>query len=199
MPTWIISFAINHDLLIYVLLVVLACAEGPLLSVLCGVILRLGYLHFLPVYGALMLGDLIGDAIWYRIGWRYGHHFVTRYGSRFGITEEKVEKMTRLFHRYKYYVLFISKISNGFGFALVTLMTAGLVRIPFGKYLTVNLVGQFVWSGMLIAVGYYFSAAYIQIDSWAGRASLVAGGIIIVIVVYRFWRVLRARAEKLEA
>jgi len=199
MPQWIITFAINHDWLIYGLIVVLACAEGPILSVCFGVILQLGYLYFIPVYAALMMGDLVGDVIWYWIGHRYGHRFIARFGHKFGIDEDKVYRVTRLFHRYKYYVLFISKISNGFGFALVTLMTAGMVRIPFGKYLTVNLVGQFIWSGMLLAVGYYFSNAFAQIDSWFGRIGLIAGVGVAAFIVYHYWKQLRIKAEKLGA
>ena len=198
MLQWTIGFALDHNLLIYFLIIILACAEGPILSVVFGVLLRLGYLHFIPIYACLMLGDLIGDGIWYRIGRVYGHGFIARWGKYFDVTEEKVGKMTRLFHKYKHAVLFISKISNGFGFSLVTLMTAGVVRIPFGEYLSVNLLGQFVWTGILLAVGYFFSSAYIQVNNWAGRISLIVGIVLVCFALFRYVQYLRKRAEEIE-
>jgi len=47
MLQWTIGFALDHNLLIYFLIIILACAEGPILSVVFGVLLRLGYLHFI--------------------------------------------------------------------------------------------------------------------------------------------------------
>jgi len=144
-----------------------------------------------------MLGDLIGDAGWYYVGRRYGHVFVTRYGKYFNVTESGVERMTRLFHRYKNSVLFLSKISNGFGFALVTLTTAGMVRIPFGRYMLVNLMGQLIWTGFLLDAGYFFTHLCVTVNSVVGRMSLVAAGAILAAIGYRYWKYLRGRAERL--
>ncbi|MFA6432336.1 MAG: DedA family protein [Candidatus Paceibacterota bacterium] len=197
MLQWIVGFALEHNLLIYLLIIFLAFLQGPLLAVIFGVLLRLGYLHYIPIYIALMVGDLVGDTIWYHVGRIYGHRFVARFGKYFGITEHKIEIMTTLFHRYKNYVLFLSKITNGFGFAIVTLMTAGMVRIPFKMYLFVNLLGQFIWTGTLLAAGFYFSEAYIKIDRWDGQVSLVVGGIIALVAIYRYWLYLKGRVERI--
>jgi membrane protein DedA with SNARE-associated domain len=198
MQSWLIGFATNHDLLIYALLVVLACAEGPWLSLICGIVLRLGFLDFWLVYGTLMLGDLLGDMIWYWIGRRWGLNFVRRWGKYFSITETGVAKVEEVFNKYKHSILFVSKISNGFGFALVTLITAGLVRIPFGRYMSVNLAGQFIWSGMLIAVGYYFSQLYLQFDNILGRVSIVAGFVVLVAMFLGYRKYMRSKIEKLD-
>lgn len=136
MLQWTVDFALQHNLLIYLLIIVLAFFQGPLLAVIFGIILRLGYLHVLPIYVALMVGDLVGDTIWYHVGRLYGHRFVGRFGKYFGVTDHNIGIVTELFHRYKNYVLFLSKISNGFGFAIVILLTAGMVKIPFKMYLS---------------------------------------------------------------
>ena len=141
---WLVTFGATHEYLVYAMIIFLACAEGPSLSLMAGVVIRLGDFRFFPVYMSLMLGDLIGDTAWYYIGRRYGSRFVDKYGKYFNFTASDVELITRLFHRYKHSVLFLSKISNGFGFALVTLITAGMVRIPLNRYMLVNLFGQFI-------------------------------------------------------
>ena len=194
---WIMTFGLTHEYLVYAMITFLACAEGPWLSLILGVFIRLGDFSFFPVYMCLMLGDLIGDAGWYFMGRRYGNLFVARYGKYFKVTASGVERMTRLFHCYKHSVLFLSKISNGFGFAIVTLMTAGMVRIPFGRFIVINLLGQFIWTGLLLGIGYFFSHLFITVNSVLGRMSLVAAAVVLATMGYRFWKYLRGRIEQL--
>lgn len=190
-----IDLSTNHVYLVYSILIILGFLEGPFLSLICGVLLRLGHLFVVPVYVSLMIGDLIGDALWYYLGFRFGHKFVKRYGEYFSITEERVEKVTQIFHKYKKPILFISKISNGFGFALVTLFTAGMVRIPFGFYMFVNGFAQLVWTGMLLGVGYYFSNLYLTIDSVFGKVSIIAFGILVIVAFLGFRRYLQNKIK----
>jgi membrane protein DedA with SNARE-associated domain len=191
MQEFLLTLSANHIYLVYFLIIILACAEGPMLSVLCGILIKAGLFDFLPVYFALMFGDLIGDTIWYEIGRHLGHPFIARFGKYFGITEEKVTRATEIFHKHKNRILLISKITNGFGLALVTLVTAGMVRIPFGRYITLNLIGQFVWTGILISAGYFFGNFYAQIERFMGKANaviIVAVAAVIVFYLYKYIR-----------
>jgi len=194
---WIVTFANTHDYLVYIAIAVIACAEGPWISLILGVVLRLGFLYFWPIYLALMFGDLVGDVIWYYIGKRYGHSFITKHGHRFNITEEAVSRLTRLFHKHKHFVLFLSKISNGMGFALVTLMTAGMIKIPFGRYILVNAVGQLVWTGFLIGTGFFFSNLYVTVDNVLGKISITAGIIVIAFLGFRYYKYLKNKSQNL--
>jgi membrane protein DedA with SNARE-associated domain len=195
--TWFVQFGATHDYLIYLAIVVIACLEGPWISLILGVLLRLGFFYFWPIYLSLMIGDLIGDVIWYYIGRRYGHSFIGKHGHRFSITQEGVERMTRLFHKHKHMVLFLSKISNGLGFAIVTLMTAGMIRIPFRRYIIINILGQLIWTGFLLGVGYFFSNLYITVDNVLGKMSITAAIIILALLGYRFCKQLRKKAQNL--
>ncbi len=183
MQEWLIHVSSNHEFTIYFLIIILASIEGPILAMLFGVLIKLGYFSFLPIYVALMLGDLFGDTAWYLVGRRFGYGFVGKFGKYINVDKYKIEKLDKVFHKYKHYILFISKISNGFGLSLVTLITAGMVRIPFWKYLSVNLVGQFIWSGLLISIGYFFSNLYIQVDTWMSRVGVI---ILFLFVIYLF-------------
>ncbi len=194
---WIVAFGATHDYLVYILIAIIACAEGPWISLVLGVILRLGFLYFWPIYIALMLGDLVGDVIWYYIGRRYGYSFIHKHGHRFNITEEAVARLTHLFHKHKHVVLFLSKISNGLGFAIVTLMTAGMIKIPFGRYIIVNVFGQLVWTGFLIGVGYFFSTLYITVNNVLGKISITAGIILVAFLGYRYYKFLKNKAINL--
>jgi membrane-associated protein len=197
MQEFLISLSSDHSYIVYALIIILACAEGPILSMIFGVLIKLGFFSFLPIYVALMVGDLLGDVIWYYIGRRWGHRFVARFGKYFSVTEAGIARVTAIFHRYKHRILFLSKISNGLGFAIVTLITAGLSRIPFWKYLTTNLIGQFVWTGILLAIGYFFGNLYQQVDTWFGRASVAALFVVVFFAFMGYKKYLRVKAEGL--
>jgi membrane protein DedA with SNARE-associated domain len=162
-----------------------------------GVLIKLGYFSFAPVYTALMLGELLGDTVWYAFGYYWGYGVVRRLGKYISIKEHHINEVVHLFHKYHAKILIISKITNGFGFSFVTLLTAGIAKIPFFKFLSLNLIGQFIWSGILIAVGYYFSHAYLQINDILGRVTLIILFIVLIAAFLGFIKYLRTRVEKL--
>ena len=197
MQAWIIQLSTSHAYLVYGIIILLACAEGPILSLLFGLLLRLGYFDFPLVYGSLMIGDLIGDVIWYYIGYYFGHRFIARFGKYFNITEESVDKVKNIFHRHKHKILFLSKITNGLGFALVTLITAGMVRIPFLMYMLTNITGQFVWTGLLLAVGFFFGNLYVTINNWAMRGVITIFLGLVIWAFINYKKYLKIQANKL--
>jgi membrane-associated protein len=182
----------------YLLVIPITIVEGPIIMVLCGFLLRLGTFDLIPLYAALTFADIIGDIVWYCVGRFWGRPFIKKFGRFFSITEEALEKATILFHKHHNKILFISKITMGFGFALVTLITAGIAKIPFKKYLTFNIAGQLIWTAMLLGIGYLFGNIYTSIDKGFREIALVAFIIMAIIVVYGFGRYISKRiGEKL--
>ena len=197
MQEWLIHVAANHMFLVYAIIVFLGFAEGPFLSMLSGALIRFGYLSFVPAYIALMLGDLIGDVVWYCVGRQFGIRFIKRFGKYVSVTEESVEKVSRIFHKYKDRILIISKISNGFGFALVTIITAGIVRIPFARYLSINVIGQFVWTGLLLGVGYFLGDLYTQVNTILGYAFVSMVVLIVIAAFIGYGKYLKTKAQSM--
>jgi membrane protein DedA with SNARE-associated domain len=186
-----VQLLVNHQYVVYAIIIVFACIEGPILSIIFGTLIQAKLVDFFPIYAALILGDVLGDTIWYYVGYYVGHPFIKRFGKYVSVTESKVLKISTVFHRHKDWIIFVSKITNGFGFSLVTLITAGIVKIPFGRYIFFNFLGQFLWTGLLIVVGYFFSNLYTQIDNWLGRASLLGLFIVLCFIFVGYTKYLR--------
>ena len=184
-----------HPYAVYLLILVLAFAEGPFLSLTSGALLYAGFFSFWPIYFVLMLGDLIGDVFLYYLGYRYGHNFAVKFGKYLKLTEAHIEKAKELFHKHKNWILLFSKTTNGLGFAVAVLFTAGMSKIPFWRYIGINILGQLIWSGMLIALGYFFSHAYVQINNTLGKVTLVLGGIIALLLFIKYIKYIRSRIE----
>jgi membrane protein DedA with SNARE-associated domain len=170
----------------YILIIPITIIEGPIVMILCGFLLHLGVFDIIPLYIALTAGDLLGDIIWYCIGRFWGIPFIKRFGKFFSITEQTLEKVTELFHRHHNKILFISKITMGFGFALVTLITAGMAKVPFKKYMIINVSGQLIWTAILLSVGYLFGNIYTTIDKGFQNVALVGLAITAILLVYGF-------------
>lgn len=154
-----------------------------------GFFVQVGTLSFVPLYIALMLGDAIGDTIWYFIGKKYGDRFVGKVGKYFSVTEHNVNWMRKMYRKHHGSILIISKITNAFGLAIVTLATAGMVNIPFKRYMALNLIGQFVWSGALIILGYSFGHLYTEIArvfGWTTAFGAVVFAFILLFGLYSY-------------
>ncbi len=133
-----------------------AYIEGTVVMLTGGVLLRLGELQFLPLYTALILGDVLSDIMWYWVGYLGARRFVMRWGYLVNATPEIVAKLERRFHKYHLQILVISKLTMGFGLAVPILTTAGMLRVSFTRYCVINIVGSFVWVAFVIFVGYTF-------------------------------------------
>ena len=46
MQQFLVSLSTQHEVLFYAVIIILACAEGPWLSLICGVLLKLGFFDF---------------------------------------------------------------------------------------------------------------------------------------------------------
>lgn len=193
MQDWIIQITNAHPILTYAVIIFVAFVEGPLLGMICGLLIRLGDFHFIPIYFALMVGDLIGDTFWYIVGYYFAGPFLSRFGNYFSITEEGIATVERIFRKHRDSILLVSKMTMGFGFALVTLVTAGIVKIPFRRYIAMNIIGQFVWTGIIIGIGYGLGDAYTNVSSVIGKISVLASIIVLFAALLGFGKYLRTR------
>lgn len=179
----------------YFLVLILAIIEGPVIMTFSGLLWRLNYFDLLPLYLVLMAGDLIADAIWYGVGYFWGHKFIQKYGKYFDISEEKVKKFKNLFDNHKTKILFISKITMGFGLALLVLISAGLSRISFKKYLSINFLGQIIWTFLLLVLGYFFGSIYLIIDKSLRMGFLIGLFLFIILSIYGFNAYMRKKSK----
>ncbi|MDD5721131.1 MAG: DedA family protein [Candidatus Pacebacteria bacterium] len=186
--TSIISLILSLKYLILFPIVVL---EGPLVMMVSGFLVKLGYLNFLYTYLVLVMGDLFGDILWYELGNVFGMRFVNKFGKFFNVAEQNILKVKKIFHKHSAKILFISKITMGFGFSLVTLITAGLVKIPIKKFIFWNALGELVWVAVLMSIGFYLGNFYLKVDSFLGKLGILSLIVIIFVVLVSITRYVR--------
>ncbi len=86
-----------------------------------------------------------------------------------------------------------------FGLRIVLPLACGAARVPVAMYLTVSLIGSFVWATIFAVLGYAAGEAAVQVVGKLGRIGEVIGAIVVTTAVVMFirWNG-RRRAQKLE-
>lgn len=188
MMTWLTNLAIDHTTLVYLAIFITTIFEGPIVSVFSGIILKLGFVKLIPIVATVILGDLVGDIIWYTLGRNFGISFVHKYGKYFNLHEDHIIKVSKVFNLHKYKILLGSKLTSGLGFAPTILFLAGLSKIPFKNYFITNLVGQVIWSSVLLSTGFFFSHLYGTLNGTFQKISLISFIVVILILLVRYMK-----------
>lgn len=174
----------------YALIFIGCFFEGSTVMMATGLLWRLGTVTFWSAYLTLILADILSDIMWYLIGRFAARSFFTRWGYLFDLTPETIGKVEKKFHHYHTKILVVSKLTMGFGLAVPIQVVAGMLRVPFSRYLTINGLGSLVWVLALMSIGYYFGNVLAYIPK---NFQLALG----IIVVGAFLLGLRALSKKL--
>ena len=192
-PETIISLIAQYR---YPILVPTAFLAGLPVCMITGVLIRTGVLSLVPAYACVMSGELIGDVIWYWVGYHWGERFVRGVGKYVGVDGAHIAAAKKLFNRHNQRLLLASKLTTGLGFAIPILFTAGMARMSFRNYMIANVSGQFVWSGGLIAVGYFFGDYYLRVNSAFEKATAVSFFIMCMLLIMSFARYMGKRLTR---
>jgi membrane-associated protein len=175
------NFLIAHG---NVLLLPLAVIEGPIVSFIAGILSAEGYLDWYWAISLLTCGDLIGDAICYCIGRSGGAPFAWL-GRRFGLREDRLDRVAEGLRHNATKMLFIGKWTHSIG-ALV-LISAGMARVRLAKFMLVNLIATVPKSAVLFGAGYFAPAWYgLLTRHWIlGSVLLAVAGVSVALIVLR--------------
>lgn len=140
-------------------------------------------------------GAIIGDSIGYAIGRRGGQPLLTRLGRRFPkhFGPHQVAVAERSFDKWGMWAVFFGRFV-----ALLRIFAgplAGVLRMPYWKFLIANVLGGIVWAGGTTAVIYYVG---IVAEAWLKRFSWL-GLVVAVLVGLTSFLVVRNRSKKAEA
>lgn len=174
---WVVTYR-------YIVLLPIAIVEGPIISIIAGFLVSIHLMEFWIAFGILALGDVIGDISLYGLG-RWGRNSaITQWGHLFGATPERMEKFEKLFKGHAKKTLLFGKWGHAFGFPI--LVSAGMVKENLKEFLWVSIVGTVPKTLILLAIGFYFGAAYQSIDRYFTDA-IIGIVILTIIVVAAYW------------
>jgi membrane protein DedA with SNARE-associated domain len=111
---------------------------------------------------AVVAGSAIGCSLSYYLGRRMGPPLMRRIGAFFHLSEETMGKVDAWFERHGHRAVFFGRlvpfVRNFTGYP------AGVMGVPFGKYMVFSLAGYGVYGAFALSLG-YFGTAFTQ---WVG-------------------------------
>ena len=145
---------------------------------------------YVAVAVAGSLGNLVGAAIGWWIGDLGGRALILHYGRYIHVSEVRLDRAERWFDRYDDWA-----VPLGLATPLVrsfVAIPAGIVRVPFGRFLVLALAGSAVFCFGLGAAGWALGTAYTHAHDALRYVDYIAGAGIVALVAYVVYRGVRA-------
>jgi membrane protein DedA with SNARE-associated domain len=139
------------------------------------------------------LGNVVGAAIGWAIGVRGGRPLLHRYGRYVHVSDAKLDRAERWFDRFDDWAVPI-----GLATPLVrsfVAIPAGIVRVPFQKFLALALLGSAAFCFGLGAAGWALGTAYTHAHHALRYADYAVGAGVVLLVAYLLARVTRRRVS----
>ncbi len=178
----------------YLFLFPVAVVEGPIITVLAGFLSSLGYLNIFIAYAVIVVADIVGDGMYYALGYFGRQKFIERWGRFLGITMERAEKLEKHFAKHSGKTLIIGKLTHAVG--AIVLVTAGIAKVPFWRFIWYNFIPTLPKSLVLLLIGYYLGESYAKISTYLDYTAL--GTIIITVIFIAIYFVMRHMSKKYE-
>ena len=148
--------------------------------VVAGALAAEGELSPLAVFGVAFVACMIGDAVWFIAGRRYGRR-VMAFLCRVSLSPDSCVRQTEFrFERWGRLTLVLSKFIPGL--STIAPPLAGAMRLGWPSFLLLNSLGVVIWAGVAIGAGMAFHA---QINEFIvrleglGTLAAEAGGVLL--------------------
>jgi len=169
----------------YVALLPLLVIEGPAVTVIAAFLASQDLLDVWAVYAIAVLGDLIGDMLYYAAG-RWTLRRITDPRGRWATrVRERVAQLAPRIRTRAGAMLLFGKLTHSAGFAV--LLAAGAAHVSVRRFLLFNLAGTVPKSLLLVVVGYWFGRLYAATQADLALVSL-AGFVLATSVLVLFAR-----------
>jgi membrane protein DedA with SNARE-associated domain len=139
----------------------------------------LGYFNLWIVFILSIASNLLGDVIFYALGYWGRQEFVRAYGKYLGITKPRLRIFEKIAENHVGKAMVISKLVPLL--ALPGLVVMGITRVPMKTYVWWAIVITLPSSLAYLILGYYFGAVYDTIERY-----LHLGGVVITLLIALF-------------
>lgn len=181
----------------YVLLALLVATEGPVSTLVGAAAAAAGILDIRFVFLAAFLGNVLGDCLWYSIGYANNLQSIYRRGRWLGLQRHHLDRLELEMHTHATKLIALSKLA--IGLIIPTLIAAGLARVSWKRWFPLVLLIEILWTILMVNLGYHSAGLITQLErsiQVVGVAALVA---IIIVIVWYAQRMYRKNEEAFAA
>jgi membrane protein DedA with SNARE-associated domain len=177
----------------YAMLLPIAVVEGPAMALVAGALVAIGQLNGLTAWVLLCLADLVGDAGYYGLG-RFGHApLLGAVSKRLSITPERLAPLERRFRENDWKLLMIGKTQ---ALGSIILYFAGASRMPFARYMLLNMLGTGPKVLLFGTIGYFLGRGVLHSTHVVDYITFTLFGVAMALLIL-YWLVRRSLWKEL--
>ncbi len=170
--------------------------EVPIIA--AGIASSVGTLNPWWAFLSCVVGAVAGDSVLYAIGYHFGHSLVYRH-PRFAhlLHAEREAKIEQMIRKHEVKVLFLSRFMVGVRAPVY--LAAGILRIPFLRFLIIDVVCATTVVGLFFGLSYAYGDRLTRLirQSEIGLTVVIVAAAVAV-TAYFFWRRRRKLQQVLE-
>jgi membrane protein DedA with SNARE-associated domain/rhodanese-related sulfurtransferase len=157
--------------------------------VVAGAVARNGHFSVSAVIGAALAGTLLADLVWYWAGRHYGRRILSLL-CRISLAPDSCVRQTEnLFSRVGSWSLVFARYVPAFNNLAVAM--AAILRLPLALFLLLNLLGGFLYYGLVVLLGAFFHRAVADVlHTLAAFGMISIAAVVAVFALYllmRWW------------
>ncbi|MFH1112188.1 MAG: DedA family protein [Patescibacteria group bacterium] len=171
----------------YIVLFLGVVIEGEIFPLAAGWLSSLGDLNVFISIVVTFVGVVIGDIIWYKIGYRWGRPLLDRCGRFIWLKRSRVQALQQHFEENGKRTLFITKFIYSFGHS--SIIVAGMAGMNFKEFLKVDVPAGLLWSILFVILGRFLGHSFILLsDTMKNMTLAIIIVISVLIVIHIFTR-----------
>lgn len=151
----------------------------------------------LTLWGIISIGIVactLGDNLGYWIGYHGGRPLLEHQRRIFHISEEHLHRGERFFQRYGSFTVFFARFV--FGMRIIAGPLAGVLKMPWRKFLLFNFLGAAVWVSVVGCLGYFFGSRWELLASDLARVEVLLVVVVLIAGLFWWWRSRRSSARR---
>ena len=139
--------------------------------------------HELQLSWIILVGTIaatLGDNLGFALGLYGGRPLLARYQSVFRIRNSSLVKGENLFARYGGLTIFFARFV--FGMRMIAGPLAGVLRMPWRRFLIFNFLGAVLWVTVISSAGYLFGRHWQRLEHDIKRFDIMAAIAVLLLV-----------------
>ena len=133
----------------------------------------------------------LGDNLGFAMGYYGGRPLLVRYQSIFRIHDKTLARGEGLFARFGAVTVFFARFV--FGMRIITGPLAGVLRMPWKKFLVFNFLGAAVWVTVISCAGYFFGRHWERLERDIKQFDILVAIAVVLAAAFFWWRSRRQR------
>ena len=179
----------------YILLAVLVAIEGPIATLLGAVAASAGIMNPFLVFIAAATGNLTADTLWYSAGLLGKMDWLLKLSKRVGVNPQYLERLEAVLQKHAPLILFFSKLT--ISPMIPALIATGLIKYPWRRWFPYVFMGEMIWTGSLVAIGYFGLQAVKKVELGVEHIILIGTIIFIIAILWFGRRILKQEIQKI--